>query len=192
MFNVLMLNMTCLLLSLLLFWNGLDEGKMVKTKITKNITVSLPQPFRPMTDDEIADKYLTAKRPTAMYTNPDRVVDFGFNQTETRWRQSDLPMLKGVYKGSIAGLHGKVTFIQDKISTINDRDFIVFEFVSEVTDTDPEGKPRGGGAKRQYSYLQYTVQGGKILVFNFTCPAQLQAKWQPTAQAIMESIRIRS
>jgi hypothetical protein len=189
---MLLLNMKYLLISFLLFWSGLDEGKMVKTKITKEVTISLPKSFRPMTDDEIADKYLTAKHPTAMYTNPDRVVDFGFNQTETRWRQADLPMLKGVYKGSIAGLHGKVTFIQDKIARINDREFIVFEFVSEVTDVDPEGKPRSGNAKRQYSYIQYTVQGGKILVFNFTCPAQVQTKWQPTAQAIMESIRVRS
>jgi hypothetical protein len=184
--------MKYLLISFLWLLAGLDEGKLVKTKITKDITVSLPQTFRAMTDDEIADKYLTAKRPTAMYTNPERVADFGFNQTETRWRKVDMPMLKGVYKGSIAGLHGKVNFVQDTIATINDRQFIVFEFVSEVTDVDAEGKPRSGSALRQYSYLQYTVEGGKIMVFNFTCPAQLQPKWQATARAIMGSIRIKS
>jgi hypothetical protein len=134
--------MKYLLISFLCLLAGLDEGKLVKTKITKDVTVSLPQTFRAMTDDEIADKYLTAKRPTAMYTNPERIADFGFNQTETRWRKVDMPMLKGVYKGSIAGLHGKVNFVQDTIATINDREFIVFEFVSEVTDVDAEGKPR--------------------------------------------------
>jgi len=184
--------MKYLLISFCCLLAGLDEGKLVKTKITRDITVLLPQTFRAMTDDEIADKYLTAKRPTAMYTNPERAADFGFNQTETRWRKVDMPMLKGVYKGSIAGLHGKVQFVQDTIATINDRQFIVFEFVSEVTDVDAAGKPRSGSALRQYSYLQYTVEGGKIMVFNFTCPARLHPEWQATARAIMNSIKIRS
>ncbi len=179
--------LTLLFLSLL---STFDGGKLVKTKITKNIIVLLPQEFHAMTDDEIAQKYLTAKHPTAMYTNREATVDFGFNQTETRWRQSDLPMLKDIYKGSISGMHSKVTFLQDKIATINKRDFIVLEFVSEVADEDPSGQRKGNTALRQYSYMQYTIEGGKILVFNFTCPTLIQAKWQETAQAVMNSIKI--
>ncbi len=182
--------MKYLLLLFLLAANPFDGGKLVKTRITKNITVHLPQEFHAMTDDEIAQKYLTAKHPTAMYSNRESTVDFGLNQTETRWRLADLPMLKDIYKGSISGIHSKVTFLQDTIATINQREFIVLEFVSEVTDEDPAGKPKGNSTLRQYSYLQYTIEGGKILVFNFTCPLQLQTKWQETAKSIMNSIKI--
>lgn len=166
-----------------------DGVKLVKVKITPTVKVSIPASFAPMTDDDLAKKYVPYRKPTAMFTSPDRMVDFGFNQTETRWRQEDLPMLKDFYKSSISSMHTNVDFIKETIQTINKRDFLVFEFVSEVVDNDPNSLKKGS-AVRQYSYIQYTVEGNKILVFNFTCPSQLKDKWQETAEAVMSSIKI--
>jgi hypothetical protein len=166
-----------------------DGPKFVKTRITKDITVSLPADFTPMSDDDMAKKYYTYRKPTAMYTNQDRVIDFGLNQTATPWRQQDLPMLKDVYKESIRTMYTKVDFMQDSIVTLNKRNFIVFEFLSEVVDDDPASL-RKGSVVRQYSYLQYTIKDNKVLIFNFTCPAQFYKKWQETARKIMESIKV--
>lgn len=168
-----------------------DGVKLVKTKITKDITVSLPADFAPMTDDDMAKKYFTYRKPTAMYTNPDRVVDFGFNQTQTQWRKTDLPILQKFYKSSIVSMYSKVDFEQETIGTINNRDFVIFEFVSEVKDEDPNSLNKGS-VTRQYSYIQYTIENNKVLVFNFTCPNQMKDKWQDVARAIMGSIKINS
>jgi hypothetical protein len=166
-----------------------DKGKMVKTRLTKEIIVYLPADFTLMTDDDLAKKYFTYRKPTAMYTNQDRVVDFGLNITETRWRQDDLPLLQKFYKSGIAKMYSNVQFIQDTISTINKRDFVVFEFISELKDDETNTMQRGSAVK-QYSYMQYTVKDNKVHVFNFTCPVQIRTKWQDTAREIMQTIKI--
>jgi hypothetical protein len=166
-----------------------DKGKLVKTRLTKEIIVYLPADFTLMTDDDLAKKYFTYRKPTAMYTNQDRVVDFGLNITETRWRQSDLPLLQKFYKSGIAKMYSNVQFIQDTISTINKRDFVVFEFISELKDDETNTMQRGSAVK-QYSYMQYTVKDNKVHVFNFTCPVQIRTKWQDTAREIMQTIKI--
>jgi hypothetical protein len=166
-----------------------DTGKWVKTKLTKEITVHLPADFTRMTDDDLAKKYFTYRKPTAMYTNPDRLVDFGLNITDTRWRQEDLPLLQKFYKSGIAKMYTNINFIQDTISTINKRDFVVFEFVSELKDDESNSLQRGSIVK-QYSYMQYTVIDSRVHVFNFTCPSQIRPKWQSTAHEIMQTIKI--
>lgn len=166
-----------------------DGDKLVKTRIAEGISVSLPPSFVRMTDDDMAKKYFTYRKPTAMYTNPDRVVDFGFNQTETRWRQQDLPMLKDFYQSSILSAYSKVDFMQDTVAIINERGFVVFEFTSEVAEDNPNAA-NPDGVTRQYSYVQYTVKENKILVFNFTCPAQMQATWKEVAKQVMQSVKV--
>jgi hypothetical protein len=166
-----------------------DGVKLVKTRITKEVTISLPQNFSPMTDNDIANKYFTYHKPTAMYTNPDRVVDFGFNQTETRWRMEDLPLLQKFYKSSIVSMYSKVNFIQETTAAINKRNFVVFEFVSELVDEEPNSIKKGAVVK-QYSYMQYTIEDNKVLLFNFTCPNQIKNQWQEVARQVMATVKI--
>jgi hypothetical protein len=124
-----------------------------------------------------------------MYTNPDRVVDFGFNQTQTRWRHEDLPLLQKFYKSSIVSLYSKVNFIQETTATVNKRNFVVFEFISELVDEDQNSLKKGSVVK-QYSYMQYTIENNKVLVFNFTCPANLKKEWQEIARQVMATVKI--
>jgi hypothetical protein len=180
-----------LLITIFFSFTQPDQGKWVKTKLTKEITVQLPADFSRMTDDDLAKKYFTYRKPTAMYTNPDRLVDFGLNITETRWRQEDLPLLQKFYKSGIAKMYTNVNFIQDTINTFNNRDFVVFEFVSELKDDESNSLQRGSIVK-QYSYMLYTVVDNRVHVFNFTCPAQIKAKWQDTAREIMQTIKINA
>ncbi|QHT70103.1 hypothetical protein GXP67_27380 [Rhodocytophaga rosea] len=177
------------ILFLLLILCSFDGVKLKKTKITKEVSISLPADFVPMTDDDMANKYFTPQKPTAMYTNPDRVVDFGFNQTQTRWRPEDLPLLQKFYKSSIVSLYSKVNFIQETTTIVNKRNFVVFEFISELVDEDPNSLKKGSVVK-QYSYMQYTIENNKVLVFNFTCPANLQPRWQEIARQVMGTVKI--
>jgi hypothetical protein len=86
-------------------------------------------------------------------------------------------------------MYSNVQFIQDTISTINKRDFVVFEFISELKDDETNTMQRASAVK-QYSYMQYTVKDNKVHVFNFTCPVQIRTKWQDTAREIMQTIKI--
>lgn len=172
--------------------------KLSKTKVNDEITVEMPSDFEPMSENIYVRKYGAYREPIGIYTDPYNEVGFGINEVQNRslkafaqseFSEKDLEMLKGMYKGSIAAMHTKVTFIQDKIVEINKRKYILFEFLSTVKDED---KVIGrGGAVSQYNHILYTVKEGRLLVFNFNCDARFKRKWQATAKSIMGTIKIK-
>ena len=97
-------------------------------------------------------------------------------------------MLLKIYKSSIQRLYTKVDFLKEDIRTVNGRDFIYFEFVSTVTDTRRSGQL---APIRRYQAVQYAIQGTQLYVFTFVAPAEEQAQWQPTAQAVMGAIALK-
>lgn len=172
------------LMMVLALFVAADTKKLVKTQITKQISMSLAKEMYPMTDDDIARKYPSARRPVAMYTDPTRQVDLGVNVSTSRWRESDIEMLQKFYKSSIMNLYNKVDISREGIEEINKRKFAVFEFTSEVTE---ENK----APIRKYTYIQYTVAGNQTLVFNFTCDVSQKNEWRETAQAMMQTVKIK-
>ena len=179
---------TCLVFLLLLSVAFQDAPKLKKVKLTDRVTVSLPQDFQPMTDDEIAARYFVPRKPTASYTGTDKVADFTLNQTRTPGRMQDLPLLKDFFKSGILSSYTKVNFLQEGVVKINERDFAVLEFTAELRDDDKNSANRG--VTRQYSYLLYTILAAKVNVLAFNCPVQVQARWQPVAKTVMNSVRI--
>lgn len=156
-----------------------DEPKMTRVKITEGVTASLPKDFVAMSDDDIAQKYPSTKKPLAMFTSLDRTIDFGLNVSKSSLG-GDYPVLQKLYKATLYDLYSDIQFIQEGIVKINGRDFIVFEFTS-VAD-----------GNRKYSYLQYTAIANRVYIYNFTCGAEKKATWQPIAKIIMNSISMDS
>jgi hypothetical protein len=167
-----------LILTLPIFSARSQAPKLKAMKIAEGVNASLPQNFYPMSNEDIAQRYPSTKKPLCMYTDIDRAVDFGLNESKSNWAGGDLKVLQQVYKSTILSLYKKVDFIQEGIKNIKKRDYICFEFTSEAQ----------GNAK--YTYLLYTVINSKVYIFNFTCDQTQMKKWQETARAIMETVKI--
>jgi hypothetical protein len=161
--------------------------KLTRRTIARTITALLPEDFRLMTDQELATKYFTYRKPLAMFTNQDQTVDFGFNVSATAWSYDDLELLQKFYKSSIKNLYTNVTMLQEGIKEINKQKYIVFEFVSEI-NADKNNPIQQ--SKRTYSYLLYTIVGEEVYIFNFTTPASMQNYWSPTADKVMKSLKL--
>lgn len=163
--------------------------KMVKTKVGEGIVVDLPTTLTPMTEEDIVQRYPSVRAPLGAFTNQNRDTDFSVNISATQWTQADLEMASKFFKSGIYNLYDKVDIISSGIQTINKKKFIFYEFESRVNGN------RMKEAERQpilrYSYVQYYIEHGKTLVFAFNCPRDQRAKWQPTAQAIMKSIKLK-
>ncbi|RYU80755.1 hypothetical protein [Hymenobacter persicinus] len=159
--------------------------KLTKTAITKTLTVGVPAGFMALPDDGIAAKYPAARRPLAVYSDPAGRIDFSVAQKPTTFTDRDYALLLKIYKASIQNMYSKVQFLTEDIRTVNKRDFVTLEFVSSVNDTR-----RGSNLApiRKYQLVQYAIQGDQLFVFTFDAPADEQAQWQPTAQAVMKSI----
>ncbi len=174
-----------------------EISRLVKVKVADKIMVSIPEDFMLMPEDAYARKYGAYRPALAMYTSPSGDADFGVNMTVNRslqaykgsgFKPEDLEMLKEMYKASIAAMHSDVSFIQDKVMNINKRDYIVIEFVGTVKDESSQ--LRTSRELMQYSYLQYTIEDERVLIFNFTCPYRQKERWQKTAEAVMQSAKV--
>lgn len=162
--------------------------KYAKTKVNDDITMSLPEGFILMSQEDLNSKYVSAKAPIAVYTDFSRAVDLGVNIAYSRWNNEDLEIMKSFYKSNIMGLYDEVQFITEEIKEINGKDFAIFEFVSSVSDE--EGTTINQSAISKYVRIQYTIVKSKTVLFNFTCPARQKEKWAPIAKEILESVKI--
>ena len=177
-----------LLTIILLTGAALADTKLKKVQITKEISVMLPQDFTPLPDDGIARKYPAATKPLAVYTSPNGQIDFSVTQKRSQFKPSDLDMLREFYKAALLEKFTNVDFIRDEVVEIKGQNFIVFEFVSTLTDQ------RAGSMLapvQKYSTIQYTIQGNQLLIFTLHTPFVLKKDWQPTARKIMDSIKVK-
>jgi hypothetical protein len=163
--------------------------KLVKRKLSDEVTVKLPEDFRPMTDDEIASRYYTYKKPTAMFTDPNVKISFGLNLNDTEWKYKDLEIMKSFYKSSFMRIFSNVNMIQEKVEKINNYQFAIFEFVSEVKSDEED--IRQLAPVLTYTYILYTIYENKAIVINFSCPEALKDKWQPVAREIMQTVVVK-
>lgn len=161
----------------------------VKTEIGEGITMNIPKSFTSMSENQLNEKYYLARKPLAAYISEDQRTDLVVNTSNARWQADDLPMLQNFYRSSIVSLYDEVDFLNEKIESINGKDFAVFEFVSVVRED--ENALTSKRPIRKYTYIQYTVDKGKTFVFSFSTPAEQQSRWQETARTIMESVKIK-
>lgn len=177
----------CLFLLSIVSLDSFGQGPLSREKITDDISMKIPSDFIPLVESERNRKFLSAKEPIALYSNSDRTVDLGINETSSRWSINDLVILKDFYKANILSLYTEVAFLQEGIITIDDRSFIAFEFNSKVVDERGLGKPIA-----KYTYILYTIKEDRVLLFNFSAPFRYRQAWQPAAQEMMSSIRIKN
>ena len=167
-----------------------QEIKLKKTKMVEGITALIPVNFLPMSDQDLASKYPSYKKPLSMFSDENRYVDFGVNATTTRWKPRDMEILKDFYRSSISNLYDSVQFMKTEVSPVNGRNHATFEFVSTINGKENEMGITPTVSK--YNYLLYTVVNGKLYVFNFNCPARYKEKWQQTATEIMASVKLNN
>ena len=168
-----------------------QSGSFKKEIINEFITVSMPKTFRPMTDDEVVAEYAVYRKPLAMYRDDQAPVHLGVNMSASRWENKDMVILKSFYKATLLDLYSDINFIQDTLITQGDYQYAVFEFTSVVNQTEKEAAIITANPIRKYTYIQYTVANGNVMIFNFSCSIRDQQRWAATAKEIMDSIDIK-
>lgn len=167
--------------------SGFNDVKLVKKKVADGITVMLPSNFYPMSPDDMRQRYPSVRRPIAAYTNSQRLVDFSINLSATQWRSSDIEMAQSFIKASIYNMFDKVDVLQENIREINGHQYIIYEIETHI---DGNKSFTNSEPVRKYSYLQYLIINGKMIVFSFHSPVQLKDQWKDVVPDIMNSIKL--
>lgn len=166
-----------------------DDPKLVKVKISDQITVMLPEDFVPMGDLDFLERYPSVRKPIGAYTNPDHEIDFSVNISATAWPDTNLEMAQKFFKSGVMNMFDRVEIISEGIQEVNGKKLIYLEFESRIKGD----RSTLGNAEPilKYSYLEYWVDPSRTVVFSFNCPARLKSDWQSTAGKIMKSVKIK-
>ncbi len=179
-----------LMLSLLaLIFISSEKPKLVKTKVSEGITISIPQGWRPMDGLDFTERYPSVRAPLAAYTDDERLVDFSVNVSATQWPDSDMELAQEFFRASIMNSFDRVEMIAEGVQEISKKKFIFFEFESRVNGI--KQKEGFQSPVLKYTYIQYLIEPGKALVFSFNCPGRHKAEWQETARLMMKAIKIK-
>ena len=165
-----------------------NNTKLVKKKIGDGITMEVPENFVLVSSEEMKQRTRSDDEPLAYYTDPSGDVDLVVNLAYSRWRSTDLEMMRSFYKSNIMGLYDHVNFTRDDIEEINGKQFAVFEFVSKIDDD--RNVSISGNAITKYVYIQYAIVNHKTVLCTFSCPARLKNYWAETAGKMMHSVVI--
>lgn len=174
-----------------------DSPKLAKRKIYDGVTVLMPEDFVVMSDNDIASKYPSTKKPLAVFMSSDTKADFSMNNTKAKFAGQDAKMLHEIYRATIMETYDtsnagsddpfrsdrvkkSFKFLSEGTKTVNKKEYAYFEYTSEF-----------GGIKK-YNYIMYTPHKKSVLIFNFSCDLRAMNLYQPVAQVMMNSIKVSS
>ena len=168
---------------------GFTQPKLIKTKISEGVIISLPKDLTPMSEDDITQRYPSVRAPLAAFTNGNRTADFSVNTSATQWPDGNLELAQKFFKAGINNLYDRVDFINQGVHIVNKQKLIFFEFESRINGNRmKEGEQ---SAVYRYTYIQYFVEKDRAIVFSFNCPKDQKTEWQTTVRAIMKSVKIK-
>jgi hypothetical protein len=162
-----------------------DKAKFVVHKVADLLSVKVPENFKKLNDDQIADKIIASRKPLAMFSSISGTADFSVsvgNSSKNPWQDKDLKLMADFQKVNIKSLFTSVDFIQETTVKVNGQNFFLFEFISEVKE---KGKP----AIRKYNQVRYTIKKKNVLVFSFICSEMERPLFEQTANQIFESVK---
>lgn len=168
---------------------GADSLNWVRVKITSEISVMLPDNFSPMTPEDLIQRYPSVRTPLGAYTDPDRLADFSVNISATQWPDGNIEFARSFFKASVMNMFDRVEMITEGIREQHGKKFIYFEFSSRL-NADRRNISTQDALVR-YTYILYLVESKQTRVFSFTCTKDVKEQWQPVADQIMKSVRVK-
>ena len=166
-----------------------QNPKLNRVTIGEIISIKIPETFTPVPEGEMRNRHVHFRRPLALYTDPNGEIDLSVNQNPTRWRESDIQILKDFQKSNILSLYDDVEFLKEEVKEIRGKKYAIFEFESSVKGD--ENSFRNNSSLKKYTYIQYTIHERTTLVLNFTSPLRSKPRWSDAAEEIMNSVAFK-
>ncbi len=185
------------LISLSFSMLSMDTPKLAKRKIYDGVSILMPEDFVVMSDNDIAARYPSTKKPLAVFMSSDTKADFSMNNTKAKFAGQDAKMLHEIYKATIMETYDTTTvkgddpfssdrvkksfkFISEGVKTVNKKEYAYFEYTSEFNNI------------KKYNYIMYAAHKKHVLIFNFACDQRAMNVYQPIANAMMNSVKVSS
>lgn len=158
--------------------NTVASSMLTTRNVLQKVEVLVPKAFKIMDAEMLALKY-PSKQGTAflVYTDEDATVNIAFEHLPNKATLQDLPAIKQVFEQQFN--QPQIDFKKGEIKNINGRDFIVIEMITPAIDTEV------------YNLMFVTSLDGKLLMGTFNCTVEKMQEWQPLAEQILSSVKVK-
>ena len=147
--------------------------------LTGKVEVSVPEQLQLMDKKMFELKYPYENPTTTIaYGDEDATVSLLISPRQDKATQADLPKYQQMLNNSFSN-NPSIDFKKSEIKNINGRDFIVIEMITPAADT------------RVYNIMFVTSLEGKLLMNTFNCTVEKMKEWQPIAEKILSSVKVK-
>ena len=149
-----------------------------RTFLDGRVTLLIPVGFEPMAEEMLELKYPSGRRPTLVFTNPAGSVNVALNHTQNVASDADIPSLHRSMERVLRRIHPTAEWHDSKTGHRNGMHYFLLDFVTPALDTDIR------------NMIFATPLDGRMLLISFNCVVDLQLRWVPFGQEIIESIAL--
>lgn len=147
--------------------------------LSGKVEIELPKELQVMDKKMFELKYpIENPENTNAYSNEDGTVSLLISPRHDNATRAELPNYQKMLDESF-GRNPSVDFRKSERRTINGKDFIVIEMITPAMDTEV------------YNLMFVTSLEGKLLIGTFNCTVEKLKEWQPIAEQILSSVRVK-
>ncbi|QEC68898.1 hypothetical protein FRZ67_16865 [Panacibacter ginsenosidivorans] len=154
---------------------GFKKMTLLDGKVEFSITDNLSA----ISDETWKIKYHTLPKPAVAFSDENAEINLLVDITNQPASEDQLSSYKDFRIQNLKNTRSDVTFLSDGIKDVNGKKVGYIKFTSQAVD------------QKIFNYYFFTVANGKILFFTFNCIEKLQKTWEPNADKILESIKVK-
>jgi hypothetical protein len=169
-----------LLLLLLLPALGFSQGKLTTISLFDGkVELMVPKKLSEMSDEMWALKYRSRERPPMVLTDADGEVNIIASETQQPANDSQMSAFVDFQLGQLRKQRPDLAILDHGVKTVNNRKVGYFKFLSQAED------------QKVFNYYFFIIVDGKVVMFTFNCIEKLQNDWEPTADEIVASLKVK-
>jgi hypothetical protein len=147
-----------------------------KSLLGNRIELKIPKGFGSMPEAMAKLKYPAERRPTLILANEDCTVSVALKFTSDKATQAQLPTIKENLMHTFRHRYMSAIMKYDNIKEVNGRKVAFMEFSTPGVE---------------YNLVFFTDLDGQLLLGTFNCTDKKNGQWQPVAQEIMASLKLK-
>jgi hypothetical protein len=168
------------LIMIALFSFTLSEIELVSKLFFGNkIELKVPKTFDEMSEEMAKAKYPSSTEKAVVYTNPQGSINVAIKITKNRAKQEEMDNCKSAMVQAFRQSYPTAEWKETGVKVINGRKVGYLKLITPAVDT------------KVYNQLFFTDFEGELLIGTFNCTEKEMKKWQPVAEEIMNSLKLK-
>ena len=151
----------------------------LKLLLNDKVELKIPKDFQIMSEEMMALKYPSERRPTLIYTDESGGINVALNLTANKANQDMIPAYHNNFMNAFKNLYPSADWKDNGIKEINGKQLGYLEFVTPAIDTEI------------YNLMFFTDMDGQLLLCTFNCTVKSMDDWTPVAHEIMNSLKTK-